>query len=111
MCRLKLVNIPISVLFRGCGRSVYRYFARIHFKKVHIRDTSKVIIILCISFIVVTFEDKFAEVIPFASLISIMTMGIAMQKKREAAAKRLSVKFNKLWIAAEIVLFVLVGAT
>ena len=49
--------------------------------------------------------------IPFASLISIMTMGIAMQKKREAAAKRLSVKFNKLWIAAEIVLFVLVGAT
>lgn len=105
------VNIPISVLFGAAAGAFIGILLAYYFKKVHIRDTSKVIIILCISFIVVTFEDKFAEVIPFASLISIMTMGIAMQKKREAAAKRLSVKFNKLWIAAEIVLFVLVGAT
>ena len=106
-----VVNIPISVLFGAAAGAFIGILLAYYFKKVHIRDTSKVIIILCISFIVVTFEDKFAEVIPFASLISIMTMGIAMQKKREAAAKRLSVKFNKLWIAAEIVLFVLVGAT
>lgn len=82
-----------------------------YFEKIHIRDTVKVTIILCISFILVTFEDSFSDVIPFASLIAVMAIGIFLQKKRELVANRLSAKFNKLWVVAEIVLFVLVGAT
>lgn len=82
-----------------------------YFEKIHIRDTVKVTIILCISFILVTFEDSFSDVIPFASLIVVMAIGIFLQKKRELVANRLSAKFNKLWVVAEIVLFVLVGAT
>ena len=82
-----------------------------YFKKIHIRDTSKVIILVCVSFLLVTFEDEFASVIPFASLIAVMTMGIALQQKRKNVAKRLSAKFNKLWVGAEVMLFVLVGAT
>lgn len=58
-----------------------------------------------------TIEDKWGKLIPFASLIAVMAIGIALQKKRACVAKRLSVKFNKLWVGAEVMLFVLVGAT
>ena len=81
------------------------------FKKVHIRDTSKVLIILSISFLLVVIEDKLTTAITFSSLIAVMFIGIGLQKKREAVAKRLSVKYGKLWVAAEVFLFVLVGAT
>ena len=105
------VNIPISILLGIVTGAFIGILLAYYFKKVHIRDTSKVIIILCLSFILVTFEDRFSAIIPFASLIAVMAIGIALQKKREVVAKRLSVKFNKLWVVAEIVLFVLVGAT
>ena len=105
------VNIPVSILLGIVTGAFIGILLAYYFKKVHIRDTSKVIIILCLSFILVTFEDRFSAILPFASLIAVMAMGIALQKKREVVAKRLSVKFNKLWVVAEIVLFVLVGAT
>ena len=81
------------------------------FKKVHIRDTSKVLIILSVSFLLVVIEDSLTTSITFSSLIAIMFIGIGIQKKREIVAKRLSIKYSKLWVAAEIFLFVLVGAT
>lgn len=105
------INIPISIVFGIIIGASIGILLAYYFKKVHIRDTSKVMIILCISFILVTMEDKFSSIIPFASLIAVMAIGIALQKKREIVANRLSVKFNKLWVVAEIVLFVLVGAT
>ena len=105
------INIPISIvlgIMMGC--IIGLIFAKF-FEKVHIRDTAKVIILLCLSFILVTLEDSFSSLIPFSALIAIMGMGIALQKKRETMAIRLSIKFNKLWVASEIILFVLVGAT
>ena len=108
---LKFVNIPISI-FLGIAIGLFlgvllAYF----FKKVHIRDTSKVLIILSISFLLVVIEAKLTTAITFSSLIAVMFIGIGLQKKREAVAKRLSVKYGKLWVAAEVFLFVLVGAT
>lgn len=105
------VNIPLSIVSGILIGLLIGTVLAVYFKKIHIRDTSKVIILLCISFLLVTFEDKFSSIIPFASLIAIMAIGIALQKKRDIVAHRLSVKFNKLWVVAEIVLFVLVGAT
>lgn len=105
------VNIPISIITGIIAGVFIGIILAKYFEKVHIRDTSKVIIILCISFILVTLEDSFSSVIPFASLIAVMSIGIALQKKREVVANRLSLKFNKLWVFAEIILFVLVGAT
>ncbi len=105
------VGIPISIflgILVGIGVGI---LLAVFFKAVHIRDTSKVIILLCVAFLLVTLEDQISSVIPFASLIAVMTVGIALQKKREVVARRLSVKFNKLWVAAEVLLFVLVGAT
>ena len=81
------------------------------FEKVHVRDTSKVLIILSISFLLVVLEDELTTAITFSALIAVMFIGIGLQRKREAVAKRLSVKYGKLWVAAEVFLFVLVGAT
>lgn len=80
------------------------------FKKFHIRDSAKVLVLLSVAFILDYLETTFGKTIPFSSLIAIMTMGIGMQKNRKEVTVRLSAKFNKLWICAEIVLFVLVGA-
>ena len=67
------------------------------------------LIILSISLILVVVEDGLKTPITFSSLISIMFVGIGIQKKREVVAKRLSKKYEKLWVAAEVILFVLVG--
>lgn len=104
------VNVPLSVITGILVGLTAGYLLAKFFEKVHIRDTSKVMILLSVSFILVTAEDYAADMIPFASLIGVMAAGISLQKKREAVAKRLSSKFNKLWVVSEIMLFVLVGA-
>lgn len=59
----------------------------------------------------VAFESSVSIYIPFAALISVMTIGIALQRERKQVSIRFSEKLNKLWVGTEIVLFVLVGAT
>lgn len=105
---LSFVNIPLSILTGIiCGALLGKGFA-IFFKKNHMRDTIKILVLLSVAFILVTFED--ALPIPFSGLIAIMFMGIFLQRNHSVASKRLSVKFNKLWVGAEVLLFVLVGA-
>ena len=108
---ISFVNIPVSI---GLGIIIgvaLGFILSKLFEKVHIRDTSKVLIILSVSFILVTIEDKLNTGITFSALIAIMLLGVAIQKFRTPVAKRLSEKYNKLWVGAEIFLFVLVGAT
>lgn len=108
---VSFVQIPWSILagiLAGCGAGA---LLALYFRWVHIRDTAKVIILLCISFVLVSLEDSLKGTFTFSSLISVMCMGITLQKQRETVAGRLSLKFNKLWVGAEILLFVLVGAT
>lgn len=108
---LSFVRIPVSILTGSLIGLAAGWVLALYFKRVHMRDTVKVIILLCVAFILVTLEDMYSDIVPFSALISVMGMGIALQKKREEAARRLSVKFNKVWVCAEILLFVLVGAT
>lgn len=108
---ISFINIPVSICL-GIGIGLMSGFLIAKFfEKIHMRDTAKVIIFLSISFILVTIEDKMTTKITFSALIGIMFMGIGLQRYRGTVAKRLSVKFNKLWVCAEIMLFVLVGAT
>ena len=108
---MDFVNIPVSILLgMAVGLAVGSLLA-CFFAKVHIRDTAKVLIILSISFLLVAAEEALTTAITFSALIAIMFIGIGLQKKREVVAKRLSVKYGKLWVAAEVFLFVLVGAT
>lgn len=108
---IKFVNIPVSIIAGIVIGILAGFLLSKFFEKVHIRDTVKILIILSLSFILVALEDMMTTVITFSSLISIMFIGVALQKFREPVAKRLSVKYNKLWVGAEVFLFVLVGAT
>ena len=108
---ISFVNIPVSIILGIAIGLLIGVLLACFFKKVHIRDTTKVLIILSISFLLVTIEDKMTTAITFSALIAIMFIGIGLQKKREVVTKRISVKYGKLWVGAEVFLFVLVGAT
>lgn len=108
---LSFVNIPVSILLGIAIGLLIGFILAYFFKRVHIRDTSKVLIILSISFLLVVLEDALTTAITFSALIAIMFIGIGLQRNREVVAKRLSVKYGKLWVAADVFLFVLVGAT
>ena len=108
---LNLIRIPTSILTGLIGGALCGFLLSVFFGKFHIRDSIKVIIILSVSFLLVTLEDCAAGVVGFSGLLAIMSMGAVYGKKSEAAAKRISIKYSKLWVAAEILLFVLVGAT
>lgn len=108
---MSFVNIPISIITGIIAGYLVGYILAKFFEKIHIRDTSKVIILLCMAFIMVTIEDKYSMIIPFASLIGVMCIGVSVQKNRICVATRISSKFSKLWVMAEIMLFVLVGTT
>ena len=108
---LNLIRIPTSIFF-GISIGFLCAILLIYlFKKIHIRDSLKVIIILNISFLLVTFEHSLTGIIGFSGLLAIMSIGTGIQAKNTILSKRLSVKYSKLWIAAEVMLFVLVGAT
>ena len=108
---LNFVNIPVSIILGIAIGLTAGYALAFFFKKVHLRDTTKVLIILSISFLLAAAEDHLATAITFSSLIAIMFLGVGLQRKRNEVTKRLSAKFSKLWVAAEVFLFVLVGAT
>lgn len=108
---IRFVNIPVSIFLGIAIGLCIGVLLAVFFQKFHMRDTSKVLIILSIFFLLVVLEDSLTTSITFSALIAIMFIGIGLQRKREAVAKRLSVKYGKLWVAAEVFLFVLVGAT
>lgn len=106
---MSFVDIPLSIISGIIAGWLIGGVLALFFRQFHMRDTIKVAIILSVAFLLVTFEDQ-AMMIPFASLIAVMTLGLVLKKQREAVAVRLSSKFNKLWVVAEVMLFVLVGA-
>ena len=108
---IKFINIPISIALGIVIGLVAGAALAFLFAKMHIRDTAKVLIILSISLLLVAAEDAMTTAITFSSLISIMFVGVGLQRKRPEAARRLSAKYGKLWVGAEVFLFVLVGAT
>lgn len=86
---VSFIRIPVSIILGILIGMAAGTILAIYFKKIHIRDTVKVIILLCISFLLVTAEDRFSDIIPFASLIAVMCIGIALQRNRKEAAANL----------------------
>lgn len=108
---LSFLQIPISVvlgILLGVAAGAVLVFI---FKKIHMRDSVKLIIILSISFLFLEAEDRLEGIVPVSGLLAVMSTAVFINRKYPELAKRLSGKYNKLWVAAEIVLFVLVGAT
>lgn len=108
---IHFLTIPTSIIFGLIGGIITGFALSTLFKKAHIRDSGKVIIILSASFLLVTLEHSLTGVIGFSGLLAVMALGATIQQKRYDVSRRLSSKFSKLWVAAEVLLFVLVGAT
>lgn len=108
---IRFINIPVSILLGIIIGLLIGLGMAFLFKMIHMRDTVKIMIILSVSFLLVFLEDNLRTAVTFSALISIMFIGVSLQKYRKEAAVRLQSKFNKLWVIAEVFLFVLVGAT
>ena len=106
---ISFIQIPTSillgVLLGGAVGTILVWF----FRRFHIRDSVKVLIILSVSFLLLELQNRLEGIVPVSGLLAIMSMGIIINQKYDVLAKRLSVKYNKLWLGAEIFLFVLVG--
>lgn len=105
-----LLTVPVSIITGfavGIGAGMLLVLV---FKRFHIRDTIKVLIILGAAFLLVGFEAHISAVVPFSGLLAVMALGGTILKMREEVAKRISGKFSKIWVAAELILFVLLGA-
>lgn len=111
-----LLKVPISIVL-GIGLGIiigyllYLFFERRYKNGSYIRNSSKVIIILAIAFLLVSIEGLVKEIIPISGLLAVIAMASSYKiKADDGVVERLSEKFAKLWIFAEILLFVLVGA-
>jgi len=103
-------SLPISII-SGIGFGfLIGYLFVVLFKKIHMRDTIKVLLLLSISFLVLGLEKPISNVIPFSALLAIMAMGISILRFYPVLAQRITSKFSKIWVASEVFLFILVGA-
>lgn len=113
---VSLVNVPISIILGIIVGTIIGYILYIVFEFFYkkgdmIRNSTKLIIILAISFLLVAMENILKDKIAFSSLLAVIAMSCVFKiKANYEVSSRLSEKFGKLWIFAEVLLFVLVGA-
>lgn len=113
---IQFLNVPISIILgiifgAMIGYILYYFFENAFNKDRMIRNSTKLIIILAISFIIMALEEKLANVVAISGLLAIVSMASMLRvKMTDQVSARLSEKFGKLWIGAEVLLFVLVGA-
>lgn len=105
------IQIPVSIVTGiAVGLAVGVAFGAVY-RRIHVRDSVKVVVLLSLSFLFVALENAVKGIVPFSGLLAVMSCGIAINRRRPELAARLSGKYNRLWVAAEVLLFVLVGAT
>ena len=107
----ELLQIPVSILSGLVLGVLLGWLLTRYFKRYHMRDSVKVLIILSVSFLLVALERVLKGILPVSGLLAVMALGATLLKNYEVLALRLSAKFSKLWVGAEILLFVLVGST
>lgn len=107
---ITVLSIPLSIILgTALGILIGLVMVRI-FRKYSMRDTEKVLLILCAAIFLNIFGETIKNKIEIATLLGVMAIGFIILEKNSDAAVRLSNKFNKIWVFAEIILFVLVGA-
>ena len=110
------LNIPVSIvlgILLGAvfGYGLSRFFERAYEKKRYIRNSMKVVIVLGTSFLLMSVEAWLEDVVSVSGLLAVVSMACMIKiKSAPIVSKRLAEKFGKLWVAAEVMLFVLVGA-
>lgn len=107
---LEFMLLPVAILLGiGVGIIFGILFVKF-FRKYHMRDTSKVLLVLGFSLFFLTIEHNFSHIIPYSGLLSTIAMGVTILAKYQVLAERLVKKYERIWVFAEILLFVLVGA-
>lgn len=104
-----LMNIPLSIasgIIIGC---LLGYSFVVLFRKTHLRDSHKLLLLLGIAFLLVSMEERIQ--FPYSGMLSLISLGMIILYYKKDTAQRLALKFSKLWIGAELLLFVLVGAS
>ena len=113
---LRFVNVPVSILLgillgAVIGYVLYRFFEMAYKHQSYVRNSTKVILVLGVSFLLTAVEGWLDGKVAVSGLLAVVSMACVLKAKCiPAVSKRLSEKFGKLWIAAEVILFVLVGA-
>ena len=113
---ISLINIPVSIVLGITLGVISGYLLSLFFETAYahkhcIRNTMKVIVILGVSFMLMAIEDWLDGVVSISGLLAVVSMACVLKIRSSSfVSKRLSEKFGKLWLAAEVMLFVLVGA-
>lgn len=107
----QLLRLPFGLFFGVLLGLLIGYVLVKLFERFHIRDSKKVLIILSAAIFLVLFEQVMTDILPVAALIGVMMISIVIVDKRTHVAERLALKYEKIWLLAELFLFVLVGAT
>lgn len=105
-----IINVPISIIL-GIGIGfLLGYLISLFFKKLHMRDTVKILIIFALAFLFVALENSLSKIITISGLIAVMSFGISLNNFYPELTERIVKRFEKIWFISEIMLFVLVGA-
>ena len=105
-----LVSIPLSIV-TGLGVGiVFGIVMAQLFKLIHLRDTVKILLLFGISFLFVGCETFISKYVPFSGLLAVMALGGTILNRRASVAKRLSAKIAKIWVGAELLLFIMLGS-
>ena len=113
---IDFVNIPVSILLGIVIGAIIGYLLALFFETCHrqghsIRSSLKVLILLSLAFLCMALENRLKGIVAISGLLAVVSMACVVKLKSPIdVTNRLSLKFGKLWIAAEILLFVLVGA-
>ena len=103
-----LAGVPVSIVLGAALGLLIGFVLAKFFAWFHMRDSVKVVILLSLAFLLVALEDVIP--VPFSGLLAVLGAGLGLRRWRLVVAQRLTAKFGKLWVCAEIMLFVLVGA-
>lgn len=107
---ITILNVPVSIGLGGLFGVIIGLCLTWFFKKFHVRDTIKVMLIFAVGFLCVTLEDIVEPWVAISGLLAVMALAMTINQQHNLLSQRLIKKFEKIWVAAEIMLFVLVGA-
>lgn len=106
----QILNIPLAILMGVILGMLIALILIYFFRKYNIRDTKKVLVLLSFGILMHSLESLLEDILPIATLLGIMVIGFVIREKYPVLGERLAVKFNKIWVFAELMLFVLIGA-
>jgi NhaP-type Na+/H+ or K+/H+ antiporter len=105
-----ILSIPISIVLGAVIGFIVALITLTIFRKFNIHNTEKALLVLAFAIILKNIGDFSQSVIPLAGLVGVMVLSFVIMDRRSDLGVPLSHTFNKIWIFAEILVFVLVGA-